>query len=182
MSFSECENLNHSIDMPLLIGRILLANLANLVAQFLFEFIIGRQQVVGQLLDDTLDIRGICDFVNEIQGLFFYLHVMIFQTIGDRLFMSLDGIVVDVNYFLELLESHVTHVVFAVHQEAAQDVDTEDSEALRGLDSHDGTGAFSKNWISWILACICVGCNMRQNIAHLICALLIFVTDVAEEF
>ena len=48
---------------------------------------------------------------------------MVLQAICDGLLVPLDCVVVDVNYLLELLESHISHVVLSVHQESTEDVD-----------------------------------------------------------
>ena len=55
--------------------------------------------------------------------------------------MFLNGIVVNINHFLELLQRHIPDVILSVHEEASEDVYTENAEALVGLDAHDGSGA-----------------------------------------
>ena len=52
VSLRQGQDLNHCIDMPLLVGRVLLANLADLVSQLLLELVVGAQEVVEEFLGD----------------------------------------------------------------------------------------------------------------------------------
>lgn len=85
------------------------------------------------------------DFVNQIESLLLNLHVVVLQAVCDCLLMSLYSVVVDVYHFLQLLNSDIPHVILPVHQEAAKDVDAENSQVLRCLDPHYGPGAFREH-------------------------------------
>jgi hypothetical protein len=138
MSLRQGKNLNHGVNVPFFIGRILFADLANFVGKLLFEFAISAQQVICKLLHNRFDVGVVSDFIDEVQGLLLDLHVVVLQAVRNGALVALHRIVVDVNHLLQLLQSDISHVVFAVHQEATQDVDSKHSQTLGSLDSHDG--------------------------------------------
>jgi hypothetical protein len=70
---------------------------------------------------------------------------VVFQALKDGGFVSLDGVIVDINNLLELNQGYVPHVVLFICQESSQNVDSEDSKALRSLDAHDGPNTLRKD-------------------------------------
>ena len=59
--------------------------------------------------------------------------------------MPLDGRVVDVDHFDQLVEGHIPHVVLLAGQEAGEDTDSKDSQALAGFDVHDSLDTLGKH-------------------------------------
>jgi hypothetical protein len=131
--------------VPLLVWSILLADLADLVSQFFLELRFRAKEVVGELFDNRLDVGMVSDFVNEVERLLFNLDIMVLEAVGDGAFVPLNSVVIDVNYFLELVKSNIPNVVFSVCQEAAKDVDSESSQTLVCLDSHNGSCALTQH-------------------------------------
>jgi hypothetical protein len=131
--------------VPLLVWSILLADLADLVSQFFLELRFRAEEVVGELFDNRLDVGMVSDFVNEVERLLFNLDIMVLEAVGDGALVPLNSVVIDVNYFLELVKSNIPNVVFSVCQEAAKDVDSESSQTLVSLDSHNGSCALTQH-------------------------------------
>lgn len=110
--------------MPLFVWGILLTYLTYLIRELLFELAIGIKKVVGQLLDNALDVGGIGDLVDEIQSLLLDLEIMVLQTVCDSALVSLNCAVVDVYHLLKLVEGHVSYIVLPVHQESTKNVNS----------------------------------------------------------
>lgn len=127
VGLGQSQHLDHSVNVPLLVGGELLANLAYLVRQLGLELWIRCDEVVDELLDDGLDVRGIGDLVNQVESLLLKLHIVILQAISDGTLVSLDGVEVDVDHLLQLKQGHVPDIVLLVGQESAEDVDSHDS-------------------------------------------------------
>jgi hypothetical protein len=118
VGLSKSEHSNDGINMPLFVWRVFFTDLANLVGKLLLEFIIGSEKVVGQFLDDRLYVCVVGNLVKKIKGLFFDLHIMVFEAVSDRCFVSLNSVIVDINHLLELLKSNISYIVLTVHQES----------------------------------------------------------------
>jgi hypothetical protein len=59
--------------------------------------------------------------------------------------MPLYSIIVNIDNFLKLIKGHIPNVIFSVHQESAKDIDSKNSEALTGFNSHDCASTFGKD-------------------------------------
>ncbi len=70
---------------------------------------------------------------------------MVLQTIRYCCFVSLNRIVVDIHHSLKCLQCHKPDIIFLVHQESAEYIDTEYSESLTGFDSNDGPHTFTEH-------------------------------------
>lgn len=117
VGFSKSEYSNDCINMPFFVWRIFLTDLTNLIRKLLLEFIISGEKIIGQLLDDGLNVCAVGNLIKKIKGLFLDLHIVVFETVGDGCFVSLNSVVVDVNDFLKLLEGDISNIVLPIHQE-----------------------------------------------------------------
>jgi len=70
---------------------------------------------------------------------------VVLKAVSDGGLVSLDCVVIDIDHFDQLVEGHISYIVLSVCQEPTKDVNAENSETLRGFNSHDGSGTFGKN-------------------------------------
>ena len=68
----------------------------------------------------------------------------------------------------------VAHVVLFVGQEAAENVDSEDSEPLGGLNAHNCLDTLCKDRVSGVFRCFSVGGDLSENIRHFISGFRVF--------
>lgn len=66
MGLCKSEHPNDRINMPLFVWRVFFTDLANLVGQFLLEFIISSEKVVCQLFDNRLYVCVVSNLVKKI--------------------------------------------------------------------------------------------------------------------
>ena len=85
---------------------------------------------------------------------------MVFQAVSDGWSLPLNGVVVNIDDFDQLLERDKPDVVLLVCKEATKNVDCEDAQSLTSLDDHDCTDTFSKDRVARVLACLCVSSNL----------------------
>lgn len=109
------QHFDYSINVPFFIRSIFFAYLAYLIRKLLLKFIICAKQIVGELLDNRLDIGFIGDFINEVQCLFLNLHIMVLKAISNGALMPLDSCIVYIDYFLKLQKRHISHIILSVH-------------------------------------------------------------------
>lgn len=168
VAFRKSKHLDHSVDVPFLVRRVLFASHAYLVRQFLLKLVVSNEKVVDEFLDYRFDIALVGDLVQQVQGLLLNDQVMVFQAISNSGLVSFDSVVVYVNHLLESLQRYEPHVVLPIHQEPAQNVDAENSEPLTGFDAHDGPHAFREHRVAGVLRRLGVGCDLSQNVGHFI--------------
>ena len=123
------EGLDDRVDVPLVVLRVLLDDVADPLRQLVLELDVARDQVREQLLDEDLDVRLVDERVDELEGTLADRRVGVLQAVDDRVAVALHRLRVGGDDLVQRVQRDVPDVVVAVDQEAAEDVDREDAEA-----------------------------------------------------
>ena len=126
----------------------------------------GDNQVVEHLSSKVLDVVGVDQLVDQVQGPLSDGDVRVLQAVDDGVSVSLDRGSVFGDDFREGVQGHVTNVVVAVEKEATQDIDGQDAETGFGFDGHDGLDALVQDGIACVLGRFGVGGHLGQEVVH----------------
>mmetsp|Transcript_57721 Transcript_57721/g.160893 ORF Transcript_57721/g.160893 Transcript_57721/m.160893 type:complete len:220 (-) Transcript_57721:839-1498(-) len=165
---TQAHDLDQRIQLPTSIRREPLHSHANPAAQFLFEVCLGDQQKVQQVFSHLLDVFLINEHVCHVKGALPDRDVKVLQAIDNRGPVPLDCLHVHADDTLQRCQSHITCVVVATEQEAAQNVDTEHAEPTFGLDGHDCQNALVQDRVAGVFSSFSVGGDLRQDVIHLV--------------
>mmetsp|Transcript_1119 Transcript_1119/g.2428 ORF Transcript_1119/g.2428 Transcript_1119/m.2428 type:complete len:603 (+) Transcript_1119:1115-2923(+) len=153
-----------------------------------------EDEVVEELGGEGLDVFAVDEVVDEFEGALADADVGVFEAVYDGGAVSLEGggggvvgvvggggvraavlFVMFVAFGLSVgdalgqgVERHVANVVVAVEQEAPQNVDRQDPQAVVALHGHDGLHALVEDGVARVLGRLRVGGHLRQDVVHLL--------------
>jgi hypothetical protein len=163
----ERQHFDYGVNMPFLWGGILLTDLAYLVRKLFLEVRISSKQKIYQFFYDGLDVGSVSNLVDKIEGLFLNNQVVRSQAFDNGLFLSLNRVVVDLNYLDQLLKGNISDIVvifFFVSRlflkKSAQNVDSQDTQATACFNLHNSLNAFRKHWNTRLLCILRIRCNL----------------------
>lgn len=139
------EYFDHGVYVPFLSGCILLASHTDLVRKLFLEIAIRYKQVVQKFLSDRFNVLCVGNLEEQVESLLLNDKIMVFKAVCDCLLVSLHSVIININNALETLKCDKSNIIFPIHKESSEDVDSKHAKASACLDAHDSADAFSEN-------------------------------------
>mmetsp|Transcript_19600 Transcript_19600/g.60889 ORF Transcript_19600/g.60889 Transcript_19600/m.60889 type:complete len:479 (-) Transcript_19600:1-1437(-) len=169
------------VEVPAALRCELLHQRANLAGQVGAELDVGDRQVVDELLGQHGDVVLVHQRVDQLQRAAADGHVRVLDAAHDHGAVALHRLRVHRHHLGQRVERHVPDVVIVLLQKLSQHIDGQHAQPADGLHTHDGHDALVQHGITRILACVCVGGHLRQDIAHVVAGIAVALPKDAQQ-